>query len=85
MAAGVAGPGSRLDLPLKERVFEFGTEVGNRTKAKQKQRRYRKGLENYDSESFAEGHYWRELRNEPFAWSDRNFDDPYPGRNYLRN
>ena len=86
MAAGIAGPWSRLDIPMQERVFPFGKELENRTKAKQKQRRYRKGLENYGPGDFvSEGFVWRELRNEPFAWSDRNFDDPYPGRNYLRN
>ena len=83
-AAGVAGPWSRLDIPLEERVFPFGKEIENRTKAKQKQRRYRKGLENYNAGDFvSSGHYWRELRNEPFSWSDRNFDDPYPSRSYL--
>ena len=84
IAAGVAGPWSRLELPLEERAFPFGKEVESRERAKQKQRRYRKGLDNYGPGDFvASGHYWRELRNEPFAWSDRNFDDPYPGRHYL--
>ena len=82
--AGVAGPWSHLDLPLEERVFPFGTELEERMEDKQKQVRYRKGLEAYNSSEFVgEGHYWRELRNEPFSWSDRSFDDPYPSRSVL--
>lgn len=84
VAHNVSGPWSNLDLPLCERVFPFGTEVQKREKAKRKQRRYRKGLENYNSGEFVgEGHYWRELRNEPFDWANREYDDPYPSRNLL--
>ncbi len=82
-ARGVSGPWSRLDLPMLERVFPFNNEIENRTRAKQKQRRYTKGFENYNSGNFSSGHYWRELRNEPFSWENRNFDDPYPGRHLL--
>jgi hypothetical protein len=83
MASGVSGPWSRLDLPMEERVFPFGTELEERSDDKKKQRRYRKGLENYSGGGVGEGFYWRELRNEPFTWDDRSFDDPYPRRNLL--
>ena len=83
-AYGVSGPWSRLDLPLDERVFPFGTETEDRMEDKKNQRRYRKGLENYNNGgAVGEGHYWRELRNEPFSWADRSFDDPYPTRKLL--
>lgn len=83
-AAGIAGPWSRLQLPMLERAFPFGFGLRAREKGKQKQRRYRKGLENYNhSPQVGEGHYWRELRNEPFDWMDRNFEDPYPSRYQL--
>jgi hypothetical protein len=84
LAAGIGGPWSRLDLPMEERVFPFGNELEERMEDKQKQVRYRKGLENYNASQFVgEGHYWRELRNEPFSWADRAFDDPYPSRSVL--
>lgn len=79
MAQGVSGPWSRLDIPLKERVFEFGNDLETRTRAKQKQKRYRKGFDNYNAgEGVSEGYYWREPRNEPYSWCDRKWDSPYP-------
>jgi len=84
MAGGIAGPWSRLNLPMEERKFPFGFGLRSREKGKQKQRRYRKGLENYNNDGrVGEGHYWRELRNEPFDWMDRDFEDPYPSRSML--
>ncbi len=83
-AAGIAGPWSRLDLPMEERKMPFGTEVQEREKAKQKQRRYNQGLQNYNNDGrVGEGYYYRELRNEPFSWKDRGSEDPYPSRSYL--
>jgi len=85
-AKGIAGPWSRLDLPLEERMFPFGDELQQREKGKQKQRRYTKGLENYNGDpKVGEGHYWRELRNEPFSWFDREYEDPYSHRNLLNS
>ena len=84
MAGGIAGPWSRLNLPMEERKFPFGFGLRSREKGKQKQRRYRKGLENYNNDGrVGEGHYWRELRYEPFDWMDRDFEDPYPSRSML--
>ncbi len=83
-AKGISGPMAHLDLPLEERMFPFGDEVQQREKGKQQQRRYQKGLEEYNGDKrVAEGHYWRELRNEPFSWFDRETEDPYPSRNLL--
>lgn len=83
-ARGISGPWAHLDLPMEERVFPFGQTLQDRTKGKQMQRRYRKGLANYNNDGrVGEGHYWRELRNEPFSWADRAFEDPYPSRSML--
>jgi len=83
-AGGIAGPWTRLELPMQERVFPFGFGLKSREKGKQKQRRYRQGLENYNNDGrVGEGYYWRELRNEPFDWMDRNDEDPYPSRYQL--
>ncbi len=84
IAGGIAGPWSRLNLPMEERVFPFGFGLRAREKGKQKQNRYTKGLANYNNDGrTGEGHYWRELRNEPFSWADRGFEDPYPSRKQL--
>lgn len=81
---GVSGPWANMDLPMEERVFPFGQEVDSRIKARRKQRRYTKGLSNYNNDGrVGEGHYFRELRNEPFSWANRKYDDPYPHRALL--
>jgi len=83
-AKGIAGPWSRLDLPLEERKFPFGDEIQQRERGKQKQRRYQQGLSNYNNDGrVGEGYMWRELRNEPFSWFDRETEDPYPSRSLL--
>lgn len=82
LARGVAGPWSRLDLPMLERVYpwkDIAEEVEGRETSKETQQRYRKGLEEYnDSNHVGEGFYWRELRNEPYLWSNRFTSSPYP-------
>ena len=87
LARGVSGPWSNLDLPVQERVFTWDDQEFNKdvSKQKQKQNRYRKGFEAYDEPGVAEGHYWRELRNEPFSWADRGSESPYPSRSRLMN
>ena len=80
-AKGIAGPWSRLQLPMEERMFPFGFGLKSREQGKQMQNRYRKGLENYNNDGrVGEGFYWRELRNEPYDWMDRDEEDPYPSR-----
>ena len=86
-ARGISGPWANLDLPMKERAFEWADiddEVRGREQDKQKQFRYRKGLEEYNNDGrVGEGHYWREIRNEPFSWYDRATESPYPSRSLL--
>ena len=83
-AKGISGPWAHLDLPLEERKFPFGDEIQQRERGKQKQRRYQQGLANYNNDGrVGEGFMWRELRNEPFSWFDRDTEDPYPSRSML--
>lgn len=85
-ARGISGPWANLDLPSAERVFpwtDIEEEVRGRERDKERQRRYTKGLENYNKEGVGEGYYWRELRNEPFSWYDKDSDSPYQNRNTL--
>jgi len=86
VASGISGPWANLDLPMQERVYPFESEeLQGISKDKEKQRRYRKGLENYNGDGrVQEGHYWRELRNEPYSWEDRETESPYPSRYFGR-
>ena len=79
---------SALRAKAKERVYDFGDDhMGGAVKDRQHQRRYRKNLENYNRADggVGEGHYWREIRNEPFSWKDRKDEDPYSHRSVLNN
>jgi hypothetical protein len=85
-ARGVQGPWANLDLPLLERTWEWGDveeEMRGRDRDKRRQRRYRDGLESYNQGNVADGFLWREQRNEPYSWYNRNTDSPYPGRSTL--
>jgi len=87
-ARGVSGPWSNLDLPMLERKYpwhDIVEEVMGRERDKKKQRRYKKGFDYYNDPygRAGEGHYWREMRNEPYSWNDRSSESPYPSRNLL--
>jgi len=86
-ARGVQGPWGNLDLPMLERQFHWDDieeEVRGRDRDIKRQHRYRMGLENYNNGGkVGEGFYWREIRNEPFSWYDRDTEDPYPSRHTL--
>jgi len=81
-ARGVAGPWSRLNLPMLERAFpwqDIAEEVEGRETSKETQKRYRQGQEEYNkSDKVGEGYYWREFRNEPYSWDSRFTESPYP-------
>lgn len=87
LARGTSGPWANLDLPMLERVFPWDSvdeETRGRDRDVKRQRRYRMGLEQYHGDGRVnEGFYWRELRNEPFSWYDRDTESPYPGRGIL--
>lgn len=87
VARGVQGPWSHLDLPMLERWFEWEDveeETSGRGQDKRHQRRYKMPLENYGEgdSSPNEGFYWREIRNEPYAFDDED-ETLYPHRNQL--
>ena len=85
LARGFAGPWGRLDLPMEERVFEWddiAEETSGRESDKKTQRRYKMGLENMKDNDPNEGYYFREIKNEPYAWGDED-SNPYPHRNLL--
>ncbi len=85
-ARGIQGPWGNLDLPMQERVFKWddvSEETYGRRADIQKQRRYVMGLEDYHSPNVKVGYYWRELRNEPYLFSDADTESPYPHRNLL--
>ena len=87
-ARGVSGPWANLDLPMLERKYpwhDIVEELMGRDRDKKRQRRYKKGFDYYNDPygRAGEGHYWRELRNEPFSWSQRSSESPYPSRNLL--
>ena len=88
-ASGIQGPWANLDLPMKERAYEFNSieeQLRVRDKDIRNQRRYEKGFRNYNNDGrVGEGHYWREIRNEPYSWMNRKHEDPYPGRNLLKD
>ena len=81
-AKGIQGPWGNLDLPMQERVFswdEVAGETYGRDKDKRNQQRYKMGYDTYNKTGkVGEGYYWREIKNEPFAWKDRYTDSPYP-------
>ena len=70
---------------MEERVYPWDQlDMQQTTKQKQHQRRYTQGFRNYNSTDHPfEGYYWRELRNEPFSWDDRESSSPYPSRSTL--
>ena len=81
-ASGVNAPWGRMNTPLLERAFPYSDieeEMQGKRDDIKRQHRYRKGLENYNDPSgkVGEGHYWREMRNEPFLWTDRFNESPY--------
>jgi len=87
-ARGVSGPWANLDLPMLERKYpwhDIVEELMGRDRDKKRQRRYKKGFDYYNDPygRAGEGHYWREMRNEPYSWSQRSTESPYPSRNQL--
>jgi hypothetical protein len=83
--ASVSGPWANLDLPSAERVWSYEDERENledEDQEKQKQLRYQIPDSYNDPYEFEEGFYYRELRNEPYAWDDEE-NNPYPHRDLL--
>lgn len=71
---------SAMDLPMKERVWQWKEDEEDwdqRQKDIRNQQRYQLPETYNDPDSFEEGFYWREMRNDPYSfWDEEN--DPYP-------
>jgi hypothetical protein len=78
------GPWGRLDNIVH--MWKWTDEEDNlkgRERDIQQQQRYTKGYENYNSGEVGEGHYWRELKNEPYSWYDKSEESSYPRKDSL--
>jgi hypothetical protein len=82
----ISGPWSNLDLPMQERVWSYEDErenIEDGEMQKQKQQRYQIPDTYNDPYDIEEGFYYREEKNEPYSWEDRQEESPYPHRNLL--
>ena len=78
---GVSGPWANLDLPMKERVWEWdsGEEeyFSNREKSRKEQTRYNpEEAENTNGFFFV----WQDLTRSPYTWDKRDTESPYKSR-----
>lgn len=79
--AQVSGPWSNLDLPMKERVWEWSEdeeEFDLRERSRREQVRY-------NPEYTKEGFYyvWQDLTRDPYRFEDIKKDSPYKSRHQL--
>ncbi len=81
--AQISGPWANLDLPMKERVWEWEGEdeeyFDNRTRSRREQIRY--NPENATSEGFY--YIWQDLNRSPYLFKDKKEDSPYQSRELL--
>jgi len=77
--AQISGPWANLDLPMKERVWEWdegeSEYFGDRQKQKREQVRY--NPENLKSGFF---YVWQDLTRDPYKFEDMKKDSPYKSR-----
>lgn len=80
--AQISGPWANLDLPMKERVWEWSEGedeyFDNRTKARREQTRY-------NPETNKQGFYfvWQDLSTSPYRFEDMDSDSPYKSRGQI--
>jgi len=82
-AAQISGPWANLDLPMKERVWDYSEDeeyFEGRSKAKRNQVRY--NPEMLPSTGFY--YVWQDLNRDPFQFSDRDEESPYKSRKILQ-
>jgi len=80
--AQISGPWANLDLPLKERVWQWDEEESNlmeREKARKNQLRY-------NPEYNIQGFYfvWQDRNRDPYLFEKRREESPYPQRERLQ-
>lgn len=82
-AQSVSGPWANLDLPMKERVWEWddGEEeyFSLRQKARREQVRYNP---EYTKDGFF--YVWQDLTRDPYKFEGQNSDSPYKSRHMLQ-
>lgn len=79
--AQISGPWANLDLPMKERVWEWEEDEEyqeNRTKARREQTRYNP---EYDKQGFF--FVWQDLTRDPYTFEDFKKDAPYKSRHLI--
>ncbi len=80
--AAISGPWANLDLPMKERVWDWDDEESeyftNRDEAIKDQVRY-------NPEYTMQGYYfvWQDLTRDPYKFEDMKTDSPYKSRHLL--
>jgi hypothetical protein len=80
--SGVQGPWSNFDLPMGERMWSYKTDdeenFDESTRNKQDGQRYRMQETYNDPYRFEEGFFYRDVKNDPFDYDDREEESPYP-------
>lgn len=80
--AQISGPWANLDLPMKERVWEWDDEedeyFDSRDKAKKEQVRY-----NPENDKYGFYFIWQDLTRDPYRFEDMKEDSPYKSRHLL--
>lgn len=80
-SAQISGPWANLDLPMKERVWEWDEDeeyFENRSKARREQTRYNP---EYDKQGFF--YVWQDLTRDPYTFEDFKRDAPYKSRHLI--
>jgi len=80
-SAQVSGPWSNLDLPMKERVWEWSEDeeyFDNRQRARREQVRY-----NPENNKMGFYYVWQDLTRDPYSFEDIQKDSPYKSRSIL--
>lgn len=82
-SAQISGPWANLDLPMKERIWEWdaGEEeyFAERTRARKEQPRY-----NPEYDKFGFYYVWSEPTRDPYLFVNRKVDSPYKQRAILQ-
>ncbi len=79
--AQISGPWANLDLPMKERVWEWEEDeeyFSSRTQARRAQTRYNP---EYDAQGYF--YVWQDLTRDPYKFEDFKTDSPYKSRHQV--
>lgn len=80
--AQISGPWANLDLPMKERMWEWDDEEAEYFDTRQKARREQV---RYNPETVGQGFYyiWQDLTRDPYRFEDMKTDSPYKSRHLI--